>query len=76
MIMPILWIQKRKIGRETNCIPLSIDAIESATCFLMALALLGSLLVNYFFKIGWIDYLATAIILAFVGKESLEVFRK
>jgi divalent metal cation (Fe/Co/Zn/Cd) transporter len=42
----------------------------------MALALLGSLLVNYFFKIGWIDYLATAIILAFVGKESLEAFRK
>jgi len=76
LIMPILWIQKRRIGRETNCIPLSIDAIESATCFLMALALLGSLLVNYFFKIGWIDYLATAIILAFVGKESLEAFRK
>ena len=76
LIMPILWIQKRRIGRETNCMPLSVDAIESATCFLMALALLGSLLVNYFLKIGWIDYLATAIILAFVGKESLEVFRK
>lgn len=76
LIMPILWIQKRKIGRETNCMPLSIDAIESATCFLMALALLGSLLVNYLFKIGWIDYLATTIILAFVGKESIEMFRK
>jgi len=76
LIMPILWIQKRKIGRETNCLPLSIDAIESATCFLMALALLGSLLVNYLFKISWIDYVATAIILAFVGKESLEAFRK
>ncbi len=76
LIMPILWIQKRKIGRETNCVPLSIDAIESATCFLMALALLGGLLVNYFFKLGWVDYLATAIILAFVGKESVEAFRE
>ena len=76
LIMPILWIQKRRIGRETNCVPLSIDAIESATCFLMALALLGGLLVNYLFKIGWIDYLATAIILAFVGKESVEAFRE
>ena len=75
-IMPVLWIQKRRIGRETNCVPLSIDAIESATCFLMALALLGSLLVNYLFKIWWIDYLATAVILAFVGKESLEAFRE
>ena len=76
LIMPILWIEKRKIGRETNCVPLSIDAIESATCFLMALALLGGLLVNYFFKLGWVDYLATAIILAFVGKESVEAFRE
>lgn len=76
LIMPTLWIEKRKIGKETNCVPLSIDAIESATCFLMALALLGGLLVNYLFRISWIDYLATAIILAFVGKESLEAFHK
>ena len=76
LIMPILWLQKRRIGRETNCVPLSIDAVESATCFLMSLALLGSLLVNYLFKIGWIDYLATAMILAFVGKESIEAFRE
>jgi len=75
-IMPILWIQKRRIGREINCVPLSIDAIESATCFLMSLALLGGLLVNYLFKTGWVDYLTTAIILAFVGKESLETFRE
>ncbi len=76
LIMPVLWIQKRRIGRETNCVPLSVDAIESATCFLMSLALLGGLLVNYLFKIGWVDYLTTAIILAFVGKESLEAFRE
>jgi divalent metal cation (Fe/Co/Zn/Cd) transporter len=76
LIMPILWIQKRMIGRETNCVHLSIDAIESATCFLLALALLGGLLVNYLFRIGWIDYLATVIILAFVGKESLEAIRE
>ena len=76
LIMPVLWIQKRRIGRETNCVPLSVDAIESATCFLMSLALLGGLLLNYLFKIGWVDYLTTAIILGFVGKESLEAFRE
>jgi divalent metal cation (Fe/Co/Zn/Cd) transporter len=76
LIMPILWVEKRRIGRETNCVPLSIDAVESATCLLMALALLGGLLVNYFFRIGWVDYLATAIILAFVGKESIEAFKE
>ena len=76
LIMPVLWVQKRRIRRETNCVPLSIDAIESATCFLMALALLGSLLINYLFKIWWIDYLAAAIILVFVGRECLEAFRE
>jgi divalent metal cation (Fe/Co/Zn/Cd) transporter len=76
LIMPILWFEKRRIGRETNCVPLSIDAVESATCLLMAVALLGGLLVNYLFKIGWVDYLATAIILAFVGRESIEAFRE
>jgi divalent metal cation (Fe/Co/Zn/Cd) transporter len=76
VIMPILWIQKKTIGRETNCVPLSIDAVESVTCFLMALALLGGLLLNYVFRISWVDYAATAIILAFVAKESVEAFRE
>lgn len=76
VIMPILWVQKKTIGRETNCTPLSIDAVESVTCFLMALALLGGLLLNYFFRISWVDYAATAIILGFVAKESVDTFRE
>ena len=75
IIMPILWVQKKNIGRETNCAPLSVDAVESVTCFLMAVTLLGGLLLNYFFRLSWVDYAATAIILAFVGKESIEAFR-
>ena len=76
VIMPILWVQKRRIGREANCLPLSIDAAESATCFFMSLALLGGLLVNYFLDLPWIDYFATAIILAFVMKEAAESHRE
>jgi divalent metal cation (Fe/Co/Zn/Cd) transporter len=75
IIMPVLWVRKRRIGRETNCAPLSMDAVQSAACFLMSLALLGGLLVNYFFGIGWADYVATVVILAFVAKESVEAFR-
>jgi divalent metal cation (Fe/Co/Zn/Cd) transporter len=75
VIMPILWIRKRRIGRETNCAPMSMDAVQSATCFLMALALLGGLLINYLIGIGWVDYVATAVILVFVARESLEAFR-
>jgi divalent metal cation (Fe/Co/Zn/Cd) transporter len=75
IIMPVFWIQKRRIGRETNCAPLSMDAVQSATCFLMSLALLGGLLVNYLFGIAWADYVATAVILGFVAKESAEALR-
>lgn len=73
-IMSVLWVQKRRIGRETNCAPLSMDAVQSATCFLMSVALLGGLLANYLLGIIWADYIATAIILGFVAKESLEAF--
>ncbi len=74
-IMPVLWLQKRKIGRETNCAPLEMDAIQSATCFLMSLALLAGLLINYLLGISWVDYAATAVILAFVARECLEAFQ-
>ncbi|MGP8126121.1 MAG: cation transporter [Nitrososphaerales archaeon] len=76
VIMPLLWIQKKRIGRETNCAPLSMDAVQSATCFLMAVALLGGLLINYILGIGWVDYVATAIILTFVAREVLGAFRE
>jgi len=75
IIMPVFWIQKKRIGRETNCAPLSMDAVQSATCFLMSLALLGGLLINYLFGIGWVDYVAAAVILVFVARESVEAFR-
>src|SRR5271157_2053905 len=75
IVMPVLWIQKRRIGREANCAPLSMDAVQSATCFLMSVALLGGLLANYVFGIGWMDYVATGVILAFVAKESMEALR-
>lgn len=75
-IMPYFWLEKRKIGRETRCLPLSIDAVESATCFFMSLALLAGLLAEYFLGLWWADYLATAVILGFVAKEGLESYRE
>lgn len=76
LIMPYLWLEKRKIGKETRCLPLSIDAVESATCFFMSLALLSGLLAEYFFGLWWADYLATAVILVFVAKEGVGSYRE
>lgn len=72
IIMPYLWLEKSKIGRETRSLPLSMDAIESITCFFMSVALLGGLVAEYFSGLWWVDYLATGVILAFVTKEALE----
>ena len=74
VIMPILWKEKRKIGRETGCLPLSIDAMESATCFLMSVALLAGLILEFVFHVGWFDYIATIVILGFVAYEAKESF--
>ncbi len=74
--MPILAIEKKRIGLAGNLLPLSIDAIESWTCFYMSLALLVGLLVNYLWKVWWVDYVAAGVILIFVLREALEALEE
>lgn len=76
IVMPYLYIQKKRIGRETRSLALSMDAIESITCIFMATALLGGLLAEYFLGFWWADYLATGIILAFVAREAVESYHE
>ena len=76
IVMPYLWLEKKKIGRETRSLPLSMDSIASLTCIFMSVALLGGLLVEYFVGIWWADYLSTGAILAFVGKEASESYHE
>ncbi|MBI3840958.1 MAG: hypothetical protein HY297_03260 [Thaumarchaeota archaeon] len=38
VLMPILFLEKRRIGREARCLPISIDAYASATCLLLSVA--------------------------------------
>jgi divalent metal cation (Fe/Co/Zn/Cd) transporter len=72
VIMPALWYEKKRIGAASNCLPLTIDAAESATCFWMSAALLSGLAINFVWKVPWIDYAATFVILGFVAKEGLK----
>jgi len=72
VIMPVLWFEKKRIGIAADCLPLTIDAVESATCFWMSTALLTGLAINYVWRISWIDYLATFVILVFVAREAGE----
>ncbi len=76
VIMPVLWHEKKRIGTTADCLPLTIDAAESATCFWMSAALLSGLVINYYWEVPWIDYAATLVILGFVAKEALESIRE
>jgi divalent metal cation (Fe/Co/Zn/Cd) transporter len=76
VIMPVLWLEKKRLGLATKYVPLTIDATESATCFLMSLSLLSGLLLNYVWKLWWTDYLAAGIILVFVAREAKESLGK
>jgi divalent metal cation (Fe/Co/Zn/Cd) transporter len=74
--MPYLWLEKRRIGRETRCLPLVFDSVESATCFFMSVALLTGLALEYFLGLWWVDYLVTGVILAFAATEAVESRRE
>lgn len=76
VITPYLWYQKKRIGKEARCLPLSIDAIGSKICSLMSLALIGGLLAEFFFGLWWADYLATGIILILITKEAVESYKE
>ncbi len=76
VIMPYLWFEKRKIGRETRSLPLSMDSIASLTCIFMSVALLVGLVVEYLLGFWWVDYLATGAILAFVAREAVESYHE
>jgi divalent metal cation (Fe/Co/Zn/Cd) transporter len=72
VIMPVLWFEKRRIGKEANCLPLVVDSAESATCLSMSAALLVGLVANFLWRLWWVDYVATVIILIFLAREAAE----
>lgn len=76
VIMPVLWFEKRRLGKESNCLPLAVDATESATCFSMSAALLVGLVANFLWRLWWVDYVATVVILIFLSREALESLRQ
>jgi len=75
IVMPVLWFEKRRIGRKANCFPIEVDATESATCFLMSVALLVGLAANFLWRLWWADYLATIVIILFLARETVESVR-
>ncbi len=76
VIMPVLSYEKQRVGKEAKCLPLMVDSKESVTCFLMSAALLVGLVANLLWRLWWVDYAATGVILIFLVRGAVESARE
>jgi divalent metal cation (Fe/Co/Zn/Cd) transporter len=69
LVMPALFILKRRVAKEINSRSLLADATQTLGCILLSVALLFGLGLNYLF--GWwqADPIAGLVIAAFLGRE-------
>lgn len=72
LITPWLAVLKLRYGRLLNSPSLIGDAMCSFTCAYMSWTLLGSLGLNAFIHLWWLDAAASVLILVFVIREGLE----
>lgn len=76
IIMPVLWLLKRNLGREIGSKALVADSEETLACALLSWPLLLGLLANYFFGFWQADPLAGMIIVVFLLREGMEWWRE
>lgn len=76
IIMPVLWLRKRDLGRRIGSKALVADSEETLTCAFLSLPLLLGLLANYLFGFWQADPLAGLIIVVFLIREGLEWWRE
>jgi divalent metal cation (Fe/Co/Zn/Cd) transporter len=67
-------VSKRRISKRINSAALAGDAANSLTCAYMAATVLAGLLLNVLFGFWWVEYVAALGFLAWLVKETLEVF--
>jgi divalent metal cation (Fe/Co/Zn/Cd) transporter len=73
VVMPVLGVQKYRLGRRLGLRSLVADAKETFTCFALSLALLAGLIANAVFGFGLADPLIGLMIAAFLFIEGREL---
>ena len=76
IVMPVLSYQKHKTGKQIQSEALIADSKETLACFFLSLALLLGLGLNYLFGIWQADAMAGIIIVLFLIREGLEIWRE
>ena len=74
VVMPVLFIQKFRIGKTLGLKSLIADSKETLACVLLSASLLVGLSLNYFWRLWWADPLIGLLIVYFLVREGIEVF--
>lgn len=75
ILMPILTVQKRKLGKAIGSEALIEDGMCNITCaYMAATVLLGSIL-TALFNLWWVDSVAALVLVYFIASEGSESFK-
>jgi divalent metal cation (Fe/Co/Zn/Cd) transporter len=76
VVMPILTLQKYRIGKKINSKALIADSKETLACFFLSLALLLGLGLNYLLGFWQADPIVGMIIVVFLLREGIESWKE
>lgn len=76
LMMWLLVIGKRKVGKALNSAPILADANCTLVCIYMSLVLLGSSLIYHITGFGWVDSIGALGLIYFSISEGKEAFEK
>jgi divalent metal cation (Fe/Co/Zn/Cd) transporter len=76
VIMPVLSLMKRDVGKQISSKALIADSEETLVCAVLSLALLIGLMGNYFFGFWQADPLVGFIIAVFLFREGWEWWKE
>jgi cation diffusion facilitator family transporter len=76
IVMPALFLLKRKTGKAIRSKSLLADSKQTLGCMLLSAVLLIGLGLNYLWGIWWADPLASGVIAVLLLREGYETYRE
>ncbi len=76
IVMPALFLLKRRTGRAINSRSLLADSKQTLACMTLSLVLLIGLGLNYLWGVWWSDSAASAIIALLLIREGYNTYRE
>jgi divalent metal cation (Fe/Co/Zn/Cd) transporter len=72
ILMPILTVKKRRLGKEIHSDALIEDGMCNITCAYMAATVLIGVVLTALFNLWWIDSVAALVLIYFIASEGIE----